>query len=566
MMRLTRIPQTVRNLNRFREILQIIAKHGFGDVIGRMGLHSALHTITNKVRKRPVPEVRKPTEVRIRETIEELGPTFTKLGQILATRPDLIPMTLVKELRLLQDDVPADSTDKIKELLVEEFGKPVNEVFADFGEEALAAASIAQVHTATLLNGQEVVLKIQRPGLQRVIETDLAIMRFVAEFVVETMPEAQQYNPIGIVDEFERSLLKEIDFTREASYMQRFARNFADNPTVYVPKVYDDWTTSRVLCEELIKGVKVSDPELLSKPVEVRERVAIAGIESILEQVFTFGFFHADPHPGNIFVIDFEKICFIDYGMMGLLDQARIDDILSFLVSILTNDPDGLVRLLTRLELIGESVNERALRVDVMDMLDRYASLELSKMDIGKIITDVFEVITRHHIVVPSDLLLVGKALATIDGVARALYPELEPIKVLRPLILKVYLQRLTDPKAVTRIPRQLLDQSLHLLLTAPRDLRLLLGKLRKGEFVTNTRFADLGHMLHAYERAQNRLFLALVVGALIIASATLINDSNLEIPLFGMPLDAAIGLLFLGLAVFYGAFLVVGFFRSGGV
>ena len=560
---ITKIPQTARNLNRFRVILQVIVKHGFGDVVSQLGLDSLLHEITFKLRRK-TPEIR--TEVRFRLAIEELGATFIKLGQILATRPDVIPLATIVELRKLQDDVPAVPSKDILALLEEEFGRPPSEVFASFDESALAAASIGQVHRARLTSGEEVVLKIQRPGLEQLIETDLSIMRWVAELMLERLPELARYDPVGLVNEFERSLLKEIDFLREAQHMKRFARNFAGDERVYVPKVYDDWTTRRVLCEEFIQGKKADSPDITDLPLERRKVIATNGIHCILTQVFVHGFFHADPHPGNIFIVNGDQSCFIDYGMMGILDQDRIDELLSFMIAILTRDAEAIVRLFAKLELIDEETNERAIRLDLLDLLERYGSFELGRLDIGQIIADVFDVLTRYNVRIPADLLLVGKALATIDGVARALYPELDPLEAIRGPLLEIYLERLTDPRRVSRYTKRVLMQTWDLIETLPKDVRLTLRKLRTGEIRHNLSLVELTPVLATFERSINRVFLALIVSGLTIGASNLLASSDVAVPAIGTPLNVLAGIVFLALSVLYGVVLFIGIIRTGGV
>jgi ubiquinone biosynthesis protein len=565
MLGLTRIPQAARNIIRFQEIAQIIVKHGFGDILERLGLQTFLHTITFKLRRK-APE--KKTEVRLREAIEDLGATFIKLGQILATRPDLIPLSMIRELERLQDNVKPVASDKVTKLLREELGTDPNEVFDNFSLIPLAAASIGQVHRARLKTGEEVVLKIQRPGLESQIETDLSIIEWLAEVIVENIPESKRYDPVGLVHQFERSILREIDFRREAMHIHRFAKNFENDEQVYVPKVYDQWTTSKLLCEEFIQGEKASSPSITTKPLKLREQIAESGIHCILQQTFVHGFFHADPHPGNIFIVDGSKFCFIDYGMMGNLDDERIDEILSFLVAILTRDAEGIIRLFHKLELIDESVNERGLKMDLLDLLERYGTVELSKIDIGELIFDIFDVISRHEIVVPSDLLLVGKALATIDGVARAIYPELEPLNTIRPKILEIYLSRLADPRRIVRTPRRIVESTFDLIQSFPKDARLTMRKLREGNLVVNLSLAEFSALTRTHNRSQNRLFVGIVVAAQILASSILLMDVEQKLNIFGVDIYAktTIGLIFLALSIVFGFVLIIGFFRSDGV
>jgi ubiquinone biosynthesis protein len=566
-MRLAQLPQAFRGIKRVPQILSVLAKYGFGDVIDRIGLASFLHDVKSKLFTDVDSEFANlTTEERIRLALEELGPTFVKLGQIMATRPDLIPMSLVNELRKLQDKVTPFDTAGIKAHVEKELKKPLSEIFTSFDEQPLAAASIAQVHRATLKDGRKVVLKIQRPNLERTIATDLDIVAWLAEKAEERMPEIRRYSPSAAVKEFRKSIAKEIDFEREAYNMKRYARNFRDDPSVYVPKVFDEYTTPRILCEEFIEGIKVDSKAIRERPDLDRETIAKNGIRQIIESVFIYGFFHADPHPGNIFLLTGNRVCMIDYGMMGVFDQERIDELLGFLVSLLTKNTDKMIRLFFKLGLIGEDTDVRALRVDCDDLLNRYEAVEINKVDTGKLIGQLFDVITQHDIILPSDLLLMGKSLATIDGVARDIYPELDPLNAIRPYVLKIYMKRLADPSYFSREPMRVAEEVWFLAQTAPRDIRLLLRRLREGRAVFKVDLQGLENAVKRSALSTNRLALSVVMAAVILGSCYMLVHSDLHKFIGEFPLGSVLGLVGLGFACFYGFVLFIGFFRSGGV
>jgi ubiquinone biosynthesis protein len=561
---ITSIPQRIRSVQRLPQIIGVLAKYGFGDVVSRVGIDSVVHQLKSKVFKDVDPRFTSlATEARIRLALEDLGPTFVKMGQVMATRPDLIPMSLCEELRQLQDKVKPFDTEGIKAFVEAELGRPVDDMFQELDPKPLAAASIAQVHRATLKDGRKVILKIQRPNLERVIETDLAILSWLAQVADENLPELRRYDPMGLVAEFKKSLFKEIDFEIEAYHIRRFAKNFAGDEEIYVPAVIEECTTSKILCEEFIEGTPLNHPELHQKGLDL-QRIARIGIRNIIQQALVHGFFHGDPHPGNIFVIGSEKVCFIDYGMMGILDQQRIDELLSFLVSILTRDLDKLLRLFYRLELINEHVDVRGLRRDVDDLIARFETVDLANLDVGKFLQSVFEVIVQHDVKVPSDLLLVGKALATIEGVGRDIYPDLNALEEIRPIILKIYLGRLADPMYHARAPRQAMDEALYLAETGPRDLRIALRKLRDGEIQSKLELLGMERALKAQAQATNRLSLSILTGILVLSSAYLFKGAELTPWIGDFPLNPVLGVIGLGLAVLYGGVLLVGFLRSG--
>jgi ubiquinone biosynthesis protein len=562
------IPSRIRSLKRLPQIIRVLFEYGFGDLVARVGLDSVLHRVKSVVIADAATDMATlRTEERIRLALEELGPTFVKLGQVMATRPDLIPMELVDELRLLQDKVKPFDEEGIRGLVEEELGREVDSIFNDFQDKPLAAASIAQVHRATLKDGREVVLKIQRPNLAATISTDLAILKWLSQAAEERLPELRRYSPTGLVSEFEKSLTKEIDFEIEAYHMRRFAKNFAGDPDIYVPAVYDEFSSSRILCEEFVDGTPLNHPQLHERGHDL-ERIAKNGIRLMLEQALVHGFFHGDPHPGNIFVLPDDRLCLIDYGMMGMLDQERIDELLSFLVAILTRDLDKLISLFRRLELIGEDTDVRLLRREIDDLIARFESVDLAELNLGRYLNSVFAVIVRHNVQIPSDLLMVGKALATIEGVGREIYPKLNTMEEIRPVILKIYLGRLTDPGYYARGPRRILEDLLYLLETGPRDLRMTLRKLRRGQLKTNIVLEGHESAVRAQSQATNRMALSLLTTAVLLGSAFIFaTPTQAEvINVIGeFPLNALLGSIGLALSLLYGAILTVGFLRSGG-
>ncbi|MCA9772171.1 MAG: AarF/ABC1/UbiB kinase family protein, partial [Myxococcales bacterium] len=380
---LMRIPQTYKNLARLREILGVVVKYGGGDLVARLELEGYLELGRNLLRFQQTKHevARFTTEQRIRMAFEELGPTFIKLGQILATRPDLIPMPLVVELRQLQDNVPPFSPAASKRQIEEELGKPVEELFARFEEQPLAAASIAQVHRATLKTGEEVVIKVRRPNLAEIIKTDLDIMGLLAEMIDKNIPESRQYDPVGMARQFARSILVEIDLSHEAFNIHKFARNFEGDPHIHVPRVFDEFSTDKILTMEFIQGIKASHIDEIVAAGMDRSELSRIAIDFVMRQTFVHGFFHADPHPGNIFILPNHVIAPIDMGMMGTLDQEMIDNLLELIVGIVLRDIDKILKLFQKLDLIDEAVDFAGLRKDGQELLDRYSTASLVDVD-----------------------------------------------------------------------------------------------------------------------------------------------------------------------------------------
>jgi len=562
---LLRIPQTVRNLQRLREIGAVLVKYGWGDLVPRLGLVGGIERVRRRLTgggEDPAAEMLT-TEQRIRMAFEELGPTFIKLGQVLATRPDLIPMSLVEELRRLQDRVPPFPGEDAKREIEQQLGKPVGELFARFDPTPLAAASIAQVHRATLHDGTEVVVKVRRPHLETQIARDLDVLTSLAGLLEDNVPESRQFSPRAIADEFRRSIWREIDLTKEARNIERFARNFRGDRTVHVLRNYPELSSKGVLTLELIDGIKASDVAALEAHGIDRADLARRGVEFVVKQIFQHGFFHADPHPGNIFVLGDGRIAPIDMGMMGQLDRDLRDALLELLVGVLLGDGGKIVALFRRLELVDESADLAALRRDAQEMIDAYNELPLEEVDIGVFIGELFEVLARHHVLVPPELLLTGKALATVEGVARILDPRLDPMQAMRPMVLRSYLERLADPRFLARDAIRAGEDTVTMLATLPRELTSIVTSLRAGRLRIPTEIAGFERAELERARSANRIALSLMVSALIVGSAILLAAGGGP-RILGLPANGILGVL--GLVTAGGGYLWVawGFLRSG--
>ncbi len=330
------VGRTYRNFNRYRQILTILFKYGFGDLIELLKIDQYIEVGLQLISKNRPKRLEKLSRAeRVRMAFEELGPTYVKLGQILSTRPDLIPIDFTQELSKLQDKVPSFSFDEAKRTIESEFSKPLEELFVFFSETPVAAASIGQVHKARLKDGEMVAVKIQRPGIKKIIEIDLEIMLHLATLVERNIEEMARYRPVKIVEEFARTLEREIDYTIEASSMERFARHFLDDSNIYVPTVFRNMSTEHVLTMELMDGIKVSEIDRLEEAGLDRKKVTARGADFYLKQVFDLGFFHADPHPGNIFILPENVICLIDFGMTGAVDRQTREDFVDLIGNVI---------------------------------------------------------------------------------------------------------------------------------------------------------------------------------------------------------------------------------------
>jgi len=488
---MTFFPSRFRDIKRLRFITAKLMRLGFGDVVFRLKRRPFVARLARVFffNRGGAAQYAKDlsTEQRIRILFEELGPTFVKFGQVLATRPDLVPMSLILELRKLHDEVPPFPFEKVVEIIESGLGKKTAEVFAEISPEPIAAASIAQVHRARLLDGSDVVVKVQRPDIREVIASDLNLLRGLADMLEERVPEIRRFKPSRLVEEFSKSIRREIDFRIELENLQRFKANFAGDTDICIPGAYPQFSTPHLLVMEYVSGAKITDRmRLLELGIDLH-KLARTGMTAALRSIFEHGFFHADPHPGNFFIKDDGTFALLDFGMMGTVQQERIDDMLTFMVSLLTNDIDMLVNLFLDLDIIGDDTDLRALRSEVSEVLGRYKAIPLKQIDIGRFLEDIIEIVVRNNVQLPADLLLIGKALATMEGITKELYPDFNPLEEVQPYLIAVYLKRNLDPYRHSRnITKNLYDMML-LLKDAPADLKRILRKARKGELRLKT-------------------------------------------------------------------------------
>jgi ubiquinone biosynthesis protein len=562
--RLTRIPRALRNIARGREILSIIARFGFYDLLDRAGLAPRYARLRRFFRLGPEEDAsrRFSSEERVRMALEALGPTFIKFGQVLATRPDLLPAPLIRELRKLQDEAPPFAPALVERVISEELGKPVSAFFAEFDPEPLAAASIAQVHRARLATGDKVVVKVQRPEITRVLQNDLDILGALAALIEERIPESRQYRPVGLVEEFEKAMLREIDFTRELYHLQRFARLLAEDTTVYVPRVYEDLSTERVITMEYIDGIKVDRLGEIDQAGLDRKVLAENGTRLILRQLFEFAAYHADPHPGNFFVLPDGRICLVDYGMVGTVDPERIDELLTFLVAVLTNDMNRMVRLFNDMGLIDDRVDLRGLKAETGEFVARFSDLPLRRLDVAKYLSELFEIIHRYRVRLPSDILLMAKTVGTMESVAQSLSPEFDPFSVMRPYLIGLYVRRITDPEFLMKGAAAALEDYRRVARMLPGAVEDIVGKLRRGDLRFRLDLPDLKLASAERSGAANRLAGAILIAADLLASTLLLLFPSGPL-LFGTPLSVIAGGAGLGLAGLGTLLLAAAMWRS---
>ena len=561
MLPFSRINRNIRSLKRYRQILGILIKYGFGQIIEQLNIDYYL-----ELGKRIVSlgtaarglERLSPGE-RLRLALEELGPTFIKLGQLLSTRPDIIPVEYIKELKKLQDRVPAVSTDEIKTQLALELGDTAENLFREFSPTPLAAASISQVHRGILKNGEQVVFKIRRPGVERIIDTDIDIMMGLAYLVENHLPGGEMYDPTGLVKEFRRTINRELDFSREGRTIDRFSADFEADKTVRIPQVYWEFTGRTVLTMEYIAGIKISHIEELEAAGYDLKIIAKNGATAFLKQVFEHGFFHADPHPGNLYVLPDNVICIFDFGMVGRLDDDLKLQLTELLISVLRRDVDHIIsQLLYSGELHDES-NLKNLKRDLAEFIDDYYDLLLQDLKVGKLLIDFIEILIEYRIKFPSTLMLLAKALIAMEGLGRQLDPTFNMIEQVRPFTEQIIKDRFTPANLAKEMTRTL--QSYHALgRSLPKDIKEFINRINRNKFKIDLEHRGLERLITDLDKSSNRISFSLVIAALIIGSSLIMQTDKGPI-LFGFPI---LGLLGYSVAGLLGFGLAIAILRSG--
>jgi len=548
---------TIKNIKRYRAIAGVFVKYGFGEIVDRLNLRAAFKFGNRILRRKPSPDLSLPQ--RIRMALEELGPTFVKLGQVLSMRPFLIPYDLVVELTKLHDRVAPMSPEKARRAIEDNLDCSIEEAFQSLDPDPVASASLSQVHNAVLHDGTKVVVKIQRPGIKEIINSDMVILKDIALLLEKHIAESRQYEPVGLIDELAKSTRKEINFLYEARNIEIFARNFADDDRIFVPRVFWEFTTRHMLTMERIEGSKITDTEkLLSMGVDPQE-VCKAGGVIVFRMIFEHGFFHADPHPGNLFVTKDGKIAPVDYGMMGVLSGSQLNELGDILTAVVSNDAQMLVYSFSRADALPDSVNRQALEAEISEMLVRYHKIPLSRIDMSTLFDEFFDIVHRHGIRVKSEFMLFGKAIVTYEEVARQLYPDYDLIKSAAPFVKKLMLRKMSLSQ-LTRDMKIGITEMRDFATKVPMELREFSSKLSKGKARFGLDLSGLEKLISELDKSSNRLSFALVIAAIIVGSS-LVLTIDIGLKVYGLPVLGLIGYLFAGIL---GAGLAISILRSG--
>jgi ubiquinone biosynthesis protein len=554
------IGRTYRNLNRYRQILTVFFKYGFGDLVEHLKIEQYIEIGLQMVSKKRRERVERFSRAeRVRMALEELGPTYIKLGQILSTRPDLVPADFVKELAKLQDKVPPYPFAEFIRILEDHLGGPTDTYFTKIDETPLASASIGQVHRGRLTSGDEVAVKIQRPGIHRTVEVDLEIMLHLATLMERHIEEIALHRPVKIVEEFARLMSRELDYTIEAASMERVGAQLLNNPQVYIPLVYRRLSADRVLVTEFVEGIKVSHLDRLAEAGLDPKVICDRGADILLSQVFEYGFFHADPHPGNIFVLPDNVICLIDFGIMGSVDRATREDFVELVDAVVRRDEQRATRVLLKLTLWEEEPDARRLGQDVADFMGQHLYKPLEEIELSRLLHHLLDLVSRHQLRLPPEIFLMLKALTIVEGVARYLNPDFDMVAKAEPFVRNVKLSRFS-PKRLSSDLVSIVSQAFEFANDFPKDLLEITRSIRQKKLTVQLEMRGLEKMLATHDQISNRISFSIIIAALIIGSALIVISRTPPI-FYGISLIGIIG--FLAAAVM-GVWLLIAILKKG--
>ncbi|MAC20220.1 MAG: hypothetical protein CMJ23_11205 [Phycisphaerae bacterium] len=518
----------LRNLRRWNQIVQVLASHGFAGFLGEIGLGDTVASLLDKVRigHDEAELMRLPTPVRLRRAMEELGPTFIKLGQVLSTRRDLVPDVWAKEFERLQSDCPRIPFPEIREVLESTLGEKLDDLFESIDETPLAAASMAQAHRAVLEGGRDVVLKILRPGVRETIEGDMEALRFIARLAEEHLPNLG-FDPLETVEEFARELARETDLEIEARSTERLAAMFADDPAITFPEIHWEATTRDCLCEDMASGRLLAGVEVEELTPEVRRAIVENGARAVFHQTLEVGFFHADPHPGNMFIHDDGSITFIDCGMTGFVDEMTRLHLAEIVYGVVRNDSEMVMRAAIAVaDSDVDDIDLKAARSDVQRLVSRFVGVPLDRIDLGGVLDEFFQMLRRHDLRCPADIVLLIKAMSTIEGVATSVDPGFDLVSFTQPYIERLLKARFS-PRAIARRVREAAVELVRFGEVLPSELSSLLRRARKNRLRIQLDLVSMEDLVSSVEDASERLGYAVLIASLVMASSILVLASG---------------------------------------
>lgn len=550
-------------------IARVLSSHGFGHLVTHLRLDGYVPLPKRwkaRVGAPPLTEEDSALGRRLVRVCEDLGPTFIKLGQVASTRPDILPADIISELVGLQDHVPPFPTVEAREIIREDLGDPIDQCYATFDEEPFASGSIAQVYRATTRPrdgkpGRRVVVKVKRPDIEDTVRLDMTILRWIAELVERWLPELHNYQPRVIVDEFERTVMREMDFINEASTISRFAEAFADDSTLRIPEVHWELTGPRVLTIEELGGV--SAQTLMSNPDPAIDRRALAEqiIKGFMRQYFELGMFHGDPHPGNLLIEPPSRVGLIDFGLTGQFDDAMLGHLVVGLLGAFNKEPEIVVEVLADMGALGEETDRAQLRRQILELVQKYYGLPLKRIGLQSLFYEFTSLLRNNDVTLPRDFVLFGKSLVTVGGICMQIAPEIDLFEMTHPRLRRLFVERFA-PSRMIKSATITGWHLLNILRSAPGQIRDISRQLARGRWRVNIHHQNLDYLANELDRASNRLGFSVIIASIIMASSWVLTSES-DIEFMGIPLPAfgVAGYLVAGVM---GLWLVVAILRSG--
>jgi len=555
------VPKFYKEGIRVKEVASVFFKHGFFWVAEVLEM-TRFFPKSLRERVTSADEYQLPVSVRMRRVIEELGPTYIKAGQILSSRPDMIPPDILRELSKLQDEVPPFAFEHAQDIMEEELGLPMDQVFRSFARVPIASASIGQVHEAVLIDGREVVVKVQRPDIEQRIEIDLSIMTRIARAAENRFEWARLYNFVERVEEFAKTIRAEMDYTVEGHNADRLAANFEDDETIYIPAIYWEYTTRRVLTMEYIHGVKIKEKEkLAAKGCDFTYLTEVIG-NAYIKMILIDGFFHGDPHFGNIFVMEGQVVALIDFGMVGIIDPIMKRNMAKYFIAIVSQDAEGIVEVLEEIAEIDPDTDRPAMIREIGRLLQKYADITIGQIKLEQIVTELFTLGMKYRVTLPGEFTLMDKTLITLEGLGRHLDPTFDLIAAAEPAA-RMLLRREMDPRNFSKdLIRTAIDMR-DLLMAMPKRLDRISRGLESGQLKVRIEMENymdaIQNTVERMGQSVNRLSLAIVIAALLVATSTVMSRYE-GVTVFNRPLPD----IFLIALLLFAVVWIIAVWRSG--
>lgn len=563
-MDITRLTRTYRSARRLQQIINVFLRYGFGQIIDQIHLGRYI-PFKKRLKAFGVwPALKGPSvPERLRMAFADLGPTFIKLAQVLSSRPDLITTQFADEFKKLQDEVHPFPALEAKKTIEEDIKLPLDRIFKYFDDLPIAAASIAQVHRAILLDGSDVVVKVQRPDIREQIESDINILTIIARLLDKYVPESRFFNPTGIVEEFSKTVRREMDFVEEARNCCRFRKNFEHNLDVYIPKIYAEFVTERVLVMEMIEGVRIDDIKAIDEMGLDRKGLAKTGVDAYFKQILEDGFFHADPHPGNIFVMPTGMIAFLDFGIVGRVSDELKETMADTFLALIHRDFDRLIDNYVELGIVSEHIDIDAFRkdfkADLRDLLEPLYGLTLQEINFAQYLDTITHLAIKHNLKIPSDLLLINKAMLILENIGLQLDPNFDFIAAAEPYTSKIIRKRISPSRLYDKARKNVMEIGDFAFLF-PRQMKQIIKKALRDDIQIKMFHVNLPEFIKDMDRSSNRIAFALIVSAMLISSA-IMHATKVPPIIFGI---SFFGISAFGFAFLLGIWLIISIIRSG--